>query len=219
MISRSLVAFPAAILAATAVACGQAATSPSASQAPPVDACLVNTWVSQDVSGSITSGAATYTLKGGAGLVLTVKSDGTYTMDGSSVRDIVIAAPDGSVAGKIATTGTESGTLKTANGKVTVSRTQGDVTTQTLDQNGAPQGTPDPGTANQTHGYTCTPNQSLVETQESSAASPGSASGSLTVTYVPQGAASSGSAEPSGSAAAGGETSPSSSDMASPSPT
>ncbi len=152
---------------------GNASSSSSASA---IDPCLVNTWVSTKVAGTLNGQAAQ--ISGGTGEKVTFSSDGTVDVDDSGVSTMNITA--GGQSGVLKSTGQGSGKATTSGGnKLVVTLSSNSLTQQFYDPSGAPQGTPQaaPGTVNDT--YTCSANQELSLTTSQSGG------GEVTTTYQP----------------------------------
>ncbi|HXA27856.1 MAG TPA: hypothetical protein VN193_03825 [Candidatus Angelobacter sp.] len=145
--------------------------SPSATAA--LDSCLVGTWVSTGVSGTI--GGQPAQASGGTGEKVTINNDGTITIDDSNTTTLQISTGGQSIGVK--QTGKGSGKATTAADKVTVTLDPGStLTNQTIDSTGAPVGTPDAGPSSVTATFKCTQGQSLQLIQTTS-------SGTSTVNY------------------------------------
>ncbi len=126
-----------------------------------LDHCLVGTWKSIGISGSLTVGGADVNLTGGAGEVLTIAATGAIRTDDSSTAPITGSAPDGT-AYELAQTGTGTGTITSAAAKVTITLDEPNTVTTTLYKNGTAVQTQHPGSANDS--YTCTPGTALILT-------------------------------------------------------
>jgi molecular chaperone DnaK len=159
--------FPVALAAgAAAVAicsCGSPTVSgatPTPSAAPP-DSCLVGTWKSVSISGGITVAGSRVTLSGGAGELLIITATGSIRTDDSSTAPLTGTASDGSVY-KLAQSGTATGTISAAGGRITVTLDQPTPLTVTLSRNGTTVQSQHPGSA--TDSYMCAAGTSLVIT-------------------------------------------------------
>ncbi len=166
----------------------------SSSSAGAIDPCLVNTWMSTKVTGTLNGQAAQ--ISGGTGEKVTFSSDGTVNVDDSGVSAMNITA--GGQSAVIKSTGQGSGKATTSGGnKLVVTLSSNSLSQQFYDPSGAPQGTPQaaPGTVNDT--YTCSANQELSLTTTQTG-------GDVTTTYQPASSGSGGSSTESGSASSGG---------------
>jgi molecular chaperone DnaK len=161
-----------AALAAAVCACGSTAGPAATPTASPtatavvngssrLDRCLVGTWKSIGISGSLTVGGADVNLSGGAGEVLTIAASGAIRSDDSATAPITGSAPDGT-AYELAQTGTGTGTIIGAAGEVTIALVKPNTVTTTLYKNGTAVQTQHPGSANDS--YTCTPGSALILT-------------------------------------------------------
>lgn len=126
-----------------------------------LDPCLVGTWKSVAISGRLTVGGAGVALRGGAGEVLTVAATGAVHSDDSATAPVTGAAPDGTTY-ELAQTGSGTGTITSAAGKVTIALDRPNSVTVTLYRNGSPVQSQHPGSANDA--YLCTPRTALVLT-------------------------------------------------------
>lgn len=176
-----------AAIAMTAAACGGSAGSPAAS-APPTaaapatatpaqfDTCVVGTWKSTTVSGTIdyqdVGGASSVPLTGGSGDVFVIKSDTSYSLDFSGDTPERGTGNDGA-AYVVTTTGRLVGTAATSGGELTLVTGTGSTDKISLTRNGAAFRS---GSImnNQVFGYTCSRATSLKLTQ-----------GGITYTYLP----------------------------------
>ncbi len=140
-------------------------SSPASSSASPtavaLDHCVVGTWKSTNISGGITIAGARVTLSGGAGELVTVASSGTIRTDDSNTAPLTGTAADGS-AYKLAQTGSATGTVTAAGGRLAVKLDQPTPLTVSLYKNGALLQSQHPGSATDT--YSCTAGSSLVIT-------------------------------------------------------
>ncbi len=154
-----------AIALATAVtalpACSSGSSPASSTATAALDHCLVGTWKSTTISGSITIAAARVTLSGGAGELLTIGASGSIRTDDSSTTPLTGTATDGT-AYKLTQTGIATGTISANTGSITVTLDQPTPLTVTLYKDGAPLQSQHPGSA--TDSYTCTAGSSLVIT-------------------------------------------------------
>lgn len=152
-----------AALAAALCACGSTAGPAATPQASPtatavvngpsgLDRCLVGTWKSIGISGSLTVGSADVTLSGGAGEVLIIAASGAVRSDDSATAPITGSAPDGA-AYELVQTGAGTGTITSAAGKVTIALDKPNTVTTTLYKNGTAVQSQHPGSANDA--YTC----------------------------------------------------------------
>lgn len=152
----------AAVTAVIACSCGSgtggATPTPTAVA---LDHCLVGTWKSMTITGSISVGGARITLSGGAGELLTIAASGSIRTDDSNTTALTGTAADGT-AYKLAQTGTATGTIGASAGRVAVKLDQPTPLTVTLFKNGAVLQSQHPGSA--TDSYTCTAGSSLVIT-------------------------------------------------------
>jgi hypothetical protein len=163
--------------AATAVAlcsCGSSPDSGTATTPTAVapDSCLVGTWQTVSISGSITVAGSRVTLSGGAGELLTISASGSIRTDDSNTALLAGTASDGS-AYKVAQSGTATGTIRATGGRITVTLDQPTPLTITLSKNGTVLQSQHPGAA--TDSYTCMAGTSLVIT----------GSGGTVSTYAP----------------------------------
>ncbi len=159
--------FGVAVTGAMTVAVCSCGSSPGAATATPsptaavLDACLVGSWKSTDISGTITVSGAPITLTGGAGELLTITSAGTVRTDDSATTPLTGTGTDGSTY-KLVQSGTGTGTIGGTAGQLQVKLDQPTPVTVTLSKNGAVLQTQHPGSA--TDSYTCAPGASLVIT-------------------------------------------------------
>ncbi len=161
MTRRLLVAIAVAI-ALAACSCG---SSPSDATATPtavvLDHCLVGTWKSTKVTGTITIAGAPVTLSGGAGEVITVAATGAIRTDDGNTAPLTGTVAGGSMY-KLAQSGTATGTISATAGRVAVKLDQPTALTVTLSKDGAVLQSQHPGSA--TDSYTCAAGSSLVIT-------------------------------------------------------
>jgi hypothetical protein len=143
------------------VACGGSSTSsPSATSAAAVDACLVGMWTTVALSENSPANDESITYSGGAGEVFTINAQGAVTIDTHAVRPIVFVSAGQRFTGTV--TGTGRGTLRTSGTMFTYTPSAGDTfTTTSFGPDGVPLG---PARADSafTAVYTCTPGQSFT---------------------------------------------------------
>jgi hypothetical protein len=158
------------VIAATAAAlavssCDSSPSGGATATATPapvaLDHCLVGTWKSTTITGSITIAGARVTLSGGAGELLTIGASGSIRTDDSTTTPLTGTATDGS-AYKLGQTGTATGTISASGGRIMVKLDQPTPLTVTLYKNGAVLQSQHPGSASDS--YTCTAGASLVIT-------------------------------------------------------
>jgi hypothetical protein len=138
----------------------QTATAPAAGPSA-VDTCLVGTWKSTNITGSFTLGGALVRLAGGAGEVLTIDGGGRIKTDDSNTTPVGGSGPDGAVY-LLVQSGTATGTIASAQNRITVTLDQPTTLTVTLYKNGNAVQRQHPGSAHDT--YACAPRVSLVIT-------------------------------------------------------
>lgn len=151
--SRAPVAF---ILLATALAaCGSSTAQPSATVIAGLDPCVVGSWKSVGVSGTVTSadGSLHIPLTGGAGQQAVIRPDGTVTLtyDGSDPEKG--NGSDGATY-TITNAGQFAGKLRTSGNQTTLDVTDAGNATQTISKNGTVLQKSDP-QAEQVSTYTC----------------------------------------------------------------
>jgi hypothetical protein len=141
----------------------QATQTPAPVAAGPAagDACLVGTWKSTGISGSFTIGSAVIKLAGGAGEVLTIDAGGHIHTDDTNSAPVGGTAPDGTDY-RLVQTGTATGTIASAGGRIKVNLNQPTNLTVSLYKNGNVIQSQHPGSANDS--YTCVARASLVIT-------------------------------------------------------
>ena len=164
MTSRRLPLILAVTTATIAVCSCDSPPTASASPTPtPVvlDHCLVGTWKSATISGSISISGARVPLSGGAGEVLLIGPTGSVSTDDTHTAPLAGTAPDGS-AYKLAQSGTATGRISASAGRISVKLDQPTQLTVSLFRNGALVQSQHPGSA--TDSYTCTAGSSLVIT-------------------------------------------------------
>jgi hypothetical protein len=162
MTRRGLPILLAAAAGAVASSCGSPAAPSSATPtAVALDHCLVGRWKSSGISGTIVISGASVTLSGGAGEVLTVTAAGAIRTDDTNTTPLTGSAADGT-AYKLAQTGTATGRITAAGGRITVTLDQPTPLTVSLYRNGALLQSQHPGSA--TDSYTCTAGSSLTIT-------------------------------------------------------
>jgi hypothetical protein len=148
-------------------------SSPSQSPAPAaLDTCLPGRWKSTMVSTSVTISNSSVALAGGAGEVLVIAPSGTISTDDSNTAALTGTASDGT-AYKVTQTGFGNGTIRSANGKITVTLAQPNTLFVSLYKNGVETQSQQPGSASDF--YMCTAGMSLVVTSP----------GGTVVKYVP----------------------------------
>lgn len=163
------------VLAGCGGSSGNSTTSGSGSSA--VDPCIVNTWVSSKIEGSLQGQTAQ--ISGGTGEKVTIDNDGNIQIDDSNVAPLNITAQGQSV--QVKQSGQGSGKVTTTGGnKMQVNLSNTTITQQAFDATGTtPQGTPEPAPSTSNLTYTCSANQQLQLSQSQSSG------GNQTVTYVP----------------------------------
>ena len=154
------VAGAAAILAVCSCASTSAGATPTPS-APTFDSCLVGTWKSMSISGTITVAGSRIALMGGAGEVLTIAASGGIRTDDTGTAPLTGMGTEGSVY-TLAQSGTATGTIGAAGGRIAVKLDQPTSLTVTLSKNGTVVQSQHPGSA--TDSYTCAAGSSLVIT-------------------------------------------------------
>ncbi len=169
MPGRVLSIAPATLAAITICSCGSSAAAPATPTptsvptptASSLDPCLVGTWKSNAISASLTVGGAAVKLTGGAGEVLTIAATRIIRTDDSGTVPLTGTAVDGT-AYKVAQTGTASGTITSAAGKITVKLDQPNTLSVVLYKNGVLVQSQSPGSASDS--YMCTVGTSLIVT-------------------------------------------------------
>lgn len=161
-----------ALIGCCVAACGAgAAVSPSAAAAhnsptptATLDRCVVGTWKSTGVTGTVSySQSLSVPITGGGGDVMTIHPDGNFSTDYSNDVPQTGTGSDGAQYA-VTTTGVLDGRLTTAGGQFTQILTSASSMTITVTRNGASfRG----GSlvSPQTSGYVCTPGKSLSLTQ------------------------------------------------------
>ena len=129
-----------------------------------LDPCLVGTWKSVSVSGTVTSsdGSLRIPLSGGAGQMVVIRADGTATLsyDGSDPEHGV--GTDGGTY-IIANAGQFSGKLRASGNQATLDVTDAGNATQTISRNGTVLQRSDP-QPEQVSTYSCRSRSSLAVT-------------------------------------------------------
>lgn len=161
----------AAAVATLAAACGgsagsgsPAASSATATPANKLDHCVVGTWRGTGVSGTTSyadiGGPPSLTFSGGAGEVLVIKPDASFTDDLSGAAPQRGAGSDGA-AYVVTSTGSFGGTVTTASGELTLTVAAGGTDRISVTKNGAAfRGGSLSG--NQLFGYKCSAGKSLT---------------------------------------------------------
>ena len=136
-------------------------TSSVALSATGVDQCLVGSWKSTMVTGTVTISGTQYTFTGGAGESLIIKADGTYADDHAGEQQVTGTGGGHTVV--ITNTGADSGTIVAAAQQVTIKPTDPSTVTQTVQQDGTTVSTTHPAAStsaqygcNQGGGFTVT---------------------------------------------------------------
>jgi hypothetical protein len=164
MTHRRLAVVIASAMGAAAVCSCDSSPSASATATPTplvLDHCLVGSWKSMTISGSITVAGVSVTLSGGAGELLTIGASGILSTDDTHTAPLTGTAADGT-SYKLAQTGTATGTIIAGAGRIAVKLDQPTQLTVSLYRNGALLQSQHPGSA--TDSYTCTAGSSLVIT-------------------------------------------------------
>lgn len=139
-----------------------------------LDPCLVGTWSSTGLSGTITlSDGTTVPLSGGAGTVSTISATGAVHTDYSHGRPTTGTGSDGA-AYALSDSGTLTGQLTARDGSATLSVPDPSTATEVVTKNGVTVATDHPPTTSAST-YTCTPGSSLSITQAG-----------VTTTWAPQ---------------------------------
>ncbi len=162
---------------ATMAAISSCGSSPSsgASTSPPavtLDHCLVGTWKSMNIRGTIMVGGVQATLSGGAGELVTITTAGTIRTDDTNTGPVAGTGTDGNVY-TVTSSGTATGTITAAGGRIAIKLDQPTPLTVTLSRNGTVLQTQHPGPA--TDSYTCMAGSSLLIT----------GAGGIVSTYAP----------------------------------
>jgi hypothetical protein len=128
------------------------------------DSCVVGTWQSTTVSGTLTNsnGSVSIPLSGGGGEIAVIQSDGSIGISYKATSPETGKGTDGarytvSFKGKL------SGQLSTSNGTATFTINDPRAATQTIARDGTVVAQTHPPTQEQTT-YTCTPGQALTVT-------------------------------------------------------
>ena len=160
---RFPIAPAAAAMAIAVCSCGSSVDSGATATptAVALSTCLVGTWKSVSISGSITVAGSRVTLSGGAGELLTITAGGSIRTDDRTTAPLAGTASDGS-AYTLAQSGTATGTISATGGRITVKLDQPTPLTITLSKNGTVLQSQHPGSA--TDSYTCAVGTSLVIT-------------------------------------------------------
>lgn len=170
--------------AATLAACGGSAgtsgapgaSSPTATPANQFDRCVVGTWKSTGVSGTISyadvGGAPSVPLTGGAGDVMVIKSDRSFTVDFTADVPQHGTGSDGARY-VVTSTGQLGGSVTTSGGRLTWEIANGGTDQISLTKNGASLRAGSL-SGQQQFGYACSTGKSLRLTQ-----------GGVTYSYVP----------------------------------
>ena len=161
-----------AVLAAAVLLAGcddarspEASSSAAAVTSPPavtgLDPCLVGSWRSTGISGSLTIGTAKIPVSGGAGELLTISASGTIRTDEGSTAQVSGASPDGTQY-VLRQTGVATGQVTGSGGRISVTLDQPTSLTVTLLRNGTQVQSQHPGSASDT--YACLKTSSLTIT-------------------------------------------------------
>ena len=153
------------VVAASACACGSSNTSgPSPTVIAGLDRCVVGSWKSASVSGTVTSadGSLHIPLSGGAGQQAVIRPDGTVTLvyDGSDPEKGT--GSDGATY-TIANAGQFAGKLRTSGNQATLDVTDSGTATQTISKNGTVLQKSDP-QPEQVSTFTCRSHAKLAVT-------------------------------------------------------
>lgn len=161
---RRRLAFVLPLAAGALAACGSSSTGPSARVIAGLDPCLVGSWKSTGVSGTVTNsdGNLHIPLSGGGGEQAVIRPDGTVSLvfDGSSPEQGV--GTDHSTY-TITNAGQYDAKLRTHSGQATLDVTDAGTATQTISKDGTvlQKATPQP---EQVSTYTCKAHTSLAVT-------------------------------------------------------
>ena len=123
--------------ASTLVACGGSTPSPTPTVIAGLDPCVVGTWKSTGVHGTVSNadGSIHIPLSGGAGEIAVIRRDGTVALDYSSAQPQLGTGTDGgnysiTIAGRV------SGRLRTAGGQATLDISDTSAATQIISKDG-----------------------------------------------------------------------------------
>ncbi len=126
-----------------------------------IDPCLVATWKSTGISGTITIGGAKVAITGGVGEVLTIGAGGTIKTDETNTTPVKGSAADGTQY-TLLQTGTATGKIASSAEKISVTLDQPTTLTVALLKNGVQVQSQHPGSASDS--YTCSAGTSLTIT-------------------------------------------------------
>ena len=159
---RRLLAVP--LAAAALAACGSATTQPRSTVIPGLDPCVVGSWKSVSVSGTVTSadGSLHIPLSGGAGQQAVIRPDGTVTLVYGGSDPEKGTGSDGATY-TIANAGQLAGKLRTSSNQATLDVTDAGTATQTISKNGTVLQKSDP-QPEQVSTYTCKSHSMLAVT-------------------------------------------------------
>lgn len=152
------------VVAAALAACGSSTGQPSPTVIAGLDPCVVGTWKSASVSGTVTSadGSLHIPLSGGAGQQAVIRADGTVTLvyDGSEPEHGT--GTDGGTY-TITNAGQFAGKLRTSGNQATLDVTDAGTATQTITKDGTvlQKSAPQP---EQVSTYTCKSRSTLAVT-------------------------------------------------------
>lgn len=150
--------------AAALAACGSATTQPSATVIAGLDPCVVGSWKSVSVSGTVTSadGSLHIPLSGGAGQQAVIRRDGTVTLAYEGSDPEKGNGSDGATY-TITNAGQFAGKLRTSGHQATLDVTDAGTATQTISKNGTllQKSAPQP---EQVSTYTCKSHSALAVT-------------------------------------------------------
>ena len=132
---RPVFILPAA--AAALAACGSSSGKPSPTVIAGLDPCVVGTWKSVSVSGTVTSadGSLHIPLSGGAGQQVVIRADGTVTLVYDGAEPEHGTGTDGG-AYAITNAGQFAGKLRTSGNQATLDVTDAGTATQTITKDG-----------------------------------------------------------------------------------
>ena len=161
MASRLVIALVGLASVLVAACGGSSTSSPTASPAAAVDACLVGTWTTIALTENSPANDEDIAYSGGAGEVFTINARGAVTIDTHAAQQVVFVSSGETFTATV--TGTGRGTLRSLpGGTFLYEPSAGDtMTTTVVDSNGVPLGPPLADLAFEAF-YTCTPGRSFT---------------------------------------------------------
>lgn len=150
--------------ASVLVACGGSTPTPAPTVIAGLDPCVVNTWKSTGVHGTVSNadGSIHIPLSGGAGEIAIIRRDGTVVLDYTSAQPQLGTGTDGARY-SITITGRVNGRIRTAGGRATLDIADTSAATQTISKDGTVLQKINP-PPEQVSTYTCSAGSTLAVT-------------------------------------------------------